>query len=699
MKSLIAPLLLCGILCLAACSSGSAKLQGTDATALDSVQPVELPQNMLAEIPALAELPTIERGFSEVPADFIRKGAEIATPGSRENAITLGDSLIMGPDWDPAATPPKLELSWGIYGFHLPGFARQGVVDLQWGNSPASADAYVGLTDYGSDRWIWRRASELDKFEFGSLDGYFSGLDTIYCCVLLTGSGSFELNSLRLGGNFAPTASFTVNQDTGQYMFTTGFDGSASSDVDGSIAEYHWSFEDPVYFTPGDLGPTPNHYYDHVGSFTCTLRVVDNEGGTGEATATITVTGEPGNLSPTADIFAFPTGGVLPQAINFDASGSMDQDQGILSYRWDLDDDGYHEVQTNLPFAYREFITAGTFTVSLMVIDFFGASGTATTQVTIDPVTGENPPSAELGIDYYCLQTGSMRNLDTSGLLDPDNDIIKYEWDFEGDGSFDYDLGLFPGGEITYTLPGMFTPTVRITDSGGRQATASLAVLASNGVDPQETEPNDAVAEADSLGGLLNYAMHIRDWVGELGGSDTIDWYVIDCDRETDASFWVDFNSLVVDLGIALYDDGDFLAPLIDADLGGDREYIHFHLPAAGTYYLKVFVPQGAVETGPGSYKLTCLENHPPNAVLSGAPDNGAAPLLVSLDASLSSDDEDGLSVSFDYDLNGDGFFEATFENSTINTTLITPGVYALAVSVTDSLGETDVAYKVITVF
>ena len=152
MKSLIAPLLLCGILWLAACSSGPAKLQGTDTTALGSFQPLELPQNMLAEIPSLAELPSIERGFSEVPADFIRKGAEIATPGSRENAITLGDDLIMGPDWDPAATPPKLELSWGIYGFHLPGFARQGVVDLQWGNSPASADAYVGLTDYGSDR-------------------------------------------------------------------------------------------------------------------------------------------------------------------------------------------------------------------------------------------------------------------------------------------------------------------------------------------------------------------------------------------------------------------------------------------------------------------------------------------------------------------------------------------------------------------
>ncbi|MCB1186402.1 hypothetical protein KDL29_04465 [bacterium] len=692
-------LLLAGCLfCLAACSSGAANLQEKAATPERQSGPVELPQDLLAQLPAPAELPAVGRSFSDTPADYIRKGAEIITPGSRENAIVFGDSLLMAPDWDPAANPPKLDVSWGIYGYHLPGFAREAQVDLQWGVRPDSGEYYVGITDYGSGRWKWQLGNDDDHFDFGSLDGYFSNFDAIYCCVLLTGSGSFELTRVRLGGNFAPTASFTVAQDSGQYFFTTGFDGSASSDLDGTIAEYHWSFEDPIYFTPGDLGPTPSHDYDHVGTFTCTLRVVDNEGGTGEATATINVTGEPGNLPPIADIVALPNGGPLPQAINFDAFNSMDPDGGIVNYRWDLDDDGFHELQTPVPFAYREFIEAGTFTVGVMVIDFFGESATATTDVTITPISGENPPTAELSIDYYCLQNGIIRYIDTSGLVDPDNDIVKYEWDFEGDGTFDYDLGLNPGGDITYTLPGEFTPTVRITDSGEREATASLKVIVSNGVDPQETEPNNAETEADSLGGFLNYAKHIRDWSASVGGSDTEDWYAIDADRATTASFWVDFSSATVDLSLALYHESDLVVPLIESIDNVDREYINFSLPAAGRYYLKVFVPGSAIETGPGAYKLTCLENHPPNAVLTGSPDTGFAPVLVMLDASLSSDDEDGLSVIYDYDLDGDGFFEATFENSTINTTLNSPGFYTLAVRVTDSLGETGIAYKFITV-
>src|SRR5690606_33466968 len=157
-------------------------------------------------------------------------------------------------------------------------------------------------------------------------------------------------------------------------------------------------------------------------------------------------------------------------------------------------------------------------------------------------------------------------------------------------------------------------------------------------------------------------------------------------------------SSLQVDVALELYTEDDLVTPLAAADAGLDREYINFSLPAAGRYYLKVFVSPFAIETGPGSYKLTCLENHPPNAVLIGVPNNGTAPLNVSLDASMSSDDEDGLSISFDYDLDGDGFFETTFENSTINTTLNSPGVYTLAVRVTDSLGETDIDYKIITV-
>ena len=699
MKPTIMLVLFCSIMICAACSAGKSANTAASLEVAASQTPVaqQLSSAFEAGLPMLSELPAVERSASAGMADYFRKGSELATPGDKANAITLGDSLIMGPNWDPAAQPPSLETSWGIYGYHLPGYDRAPQLDLSWASRPDASQYYVAVSDFGSNRWRWLLGNETDSFDFGSLDGYFSNLDTIYFAVLLTGTGSFELSQLRLGGNFAPTASFTVNQDSGQYMFITGFDGSASSDPDGSIAEYHWSFEDPVYFNPGDLGPTPSHKYDHVGTFTCTLRVVDNEGDTGEATATINVTGEPGNQAPTAVIFADKTGGPLPQGINFDAFGCTDPDDIVSAYRWDLDGDGYYEFQSAIPVAYAEYTKAGSYTVGLMAIDFFGAWDKGTTEITITPITGENPPTAALSVDYYCLLNGVNRIIDTSGVTDPDNDIVKYEWDFEGDGTFDYDNGLYSGGDITYTLPGSFTPAIRVTDSGGRQATASLQVIVSNGTDPQESEPNGSTGSANSLGGFLNYAKYISDWGGELGGSDTADWYEISCDRETDASFWVDFSSLVVDLGIALYSAEDLLAPLVDADFGGDREYFHYHIPAPGTYYLKVFVPQGAVETGPGSYMLTAIENHLPVADLQGSPTVGFIPFDINFDATGSTD-ADGSIVNYDYDLDGDGSFEIldTFDPNYVGT-INQLGTFNVAVRVWDELGESSIAFLSVT--
>ena len=63
-------LLLAGCLfCLAACSSGAANLQEKAATPERQSGPVELPQDLLAQLPAPAELPAVGRSFSDTPAD------------------------------------------------------------------------------------------------------------------------------------------------------------------------------------------------------------------------------------------------------------------------------------------------------------------------------------------------------------------------------------------------------------------------------------------------------------------------------------------------------------------------------------------------------------------------------------------------------------------------------------------------------
>jgi PKD repeat protein len=85
--------------------------------------------------------------------------------------------------------------------------------------------------------------------------------------------------------NQDPTAAFA---STCTYLACT-FDGSGSSDPDGSVVSYAWDFGDGTTAT----GATPDHTYPAAGGYPVTLVVTDNSGGTGSITQTVTVTAAP----------------------------------------------------------------------------------------------------------------------------------------------------------------------------------------------------------------------------------------------------------------------------------------------------------------------------------------------------------------------------------------------------------------------
>jgi hypothetical protein len=64
------------------------------------------------------------------------------------------------------------------------------------------------------------------------------------------------------------------------------FDGSGSYDPDGTISSYDWDFGDGKTGT----GMIVNHKYRKAGTYVVTLTVTDNDGGTGQDTATVTIT-------------------------------------------------------------------------------------------------------------------------------------------------------------------------------------------------------------------------------------------------------------------------------------------------------------------------------------------------------------------------------------------------------------------------
>jgi YD repeat-containing protein len=69
--------------------------------------------------------------------------------------------------------------------------------------------------------------------------------------------------------------------------------------------------------------------------------------------------------------------------------------------------------------------------------------------------------------------------LDAGGSSDPDGTIVKYEWDLDGNGTFEKSTGATSSLTRSYPNPGGFTVGVRITDNDGatRTTTQSLTVL------------------------------------------------------------------------------------------------------------------------------------------------------------------------------------------------------------------------------
>ncbi len=117
---------------------------------------------------------------------------------------------------------------------------------------------------------------------------------------------SRTVNVTGVGGtpNNPPTASFTHTTNG----LTASFDGTGSTDTDGTITSYAWTFGDGATAT----GATASRTYAVAGTYSVQLKVTDNDGATGTSTRSVTVTTAGGPLA--SDTFTRTVGGGLGSA-------------------------------------------------------------------------------------------------------------------------------------------------------------------------------------------------------------------------------------------------------------------------------------------------------------------------------------------------------------------------------------------------
>ncbi len=118
--------------------------------------------------------------------------------------------------------------------------------------------------------------------------------------------------------NLPPTASFQFSPTGGAAPLLVLFDGSASTDPDGSNLSYTWDFGDG---SDTGSGKTPTHMFAAAGTFTVRLTVTDSPGLSASTTQAITVTAGGGVgdviVSGRATYDRVPFSSVLSSGLNY----------------------------------------------------------------------------------------------------------------------------------------------------------------------------------------------------------------------------------------------------------------------------------------------------------------------------------------------------------------------------------------------
>lgn len=185
-----------------------------------------------------------------------------------------------------------------------------------------------------------------------------------------------------------------------------------------------------------------------------------------------------GNQPPLAYIQCNPSAGPAPLAVQFDASVSSDPDGALVTYSWDLNDDGLFELQLDEPELEHTFLQTGPHEVTVKVTDDDGAS--ASYFVTITVHSAVELPEAMVSPQLTSGNVPFVASFDASGSQPSSSlngEIVLYEWDFNDDGSFDSQSSA-PTASYAYAVTGDFAVTLRVTDDLGLQASAHCFVQA-----------------------------------------------------------------------------------------------------------------------------------------------------------------------------------------------------------------------------
>jgi PKD repeat protein len=315
----------------------------------------------------------------------------------------------------------------------------------------------------------------------------------------------------------APIASdFTASPPSGNAPLSVTFTPTPTTNA--AINRFEWDLDGDAKIDISDtVGRNQTRLYNIPGTYAVSLKITDSQNRTDTRIKNIIV----GNAAPLATAQASPSNGQVPLSVNFTVTAT-DSD-GIQTVEWDFDGDGTFERSlTSAGTTNYTYTQVGTFNPKVRVTDRLGAAtlvsvpsmqvraapiGSPQATLSVSPASGAAPLNASLSATFSDPQRRAAKS---------------FEWDFDGDGTFDANTTLTPNATHSYPSAGTFYPKVRITLTDGTQTqdvkplTVTSTVKLSLTGDTLDPLANQTIGIKTELSATTRASLRIETAVGTL---------------------------------------------------------------------------------------------------------------------------------------------------------------------------------------
>ena len=234
-----------------------------------------------------------------IRAGSVTHGSDMNQRFQRLSFTQGAGALTISAPADRNAAPPGHYLLFILDGNDVPSVAAIVQLGSSSGSAPPSSITLTtsGRTDatkqYMTLNWNGATGANVDVYRNGALigvqvnDGHYTnsrslpGSPSYTYQVCQTGTTICSNQStVTFGSNAPPTANFSFSCTRLTCALT-----DHSTDTDGSIAAWSWTFGDGT----GSTTRSPSHTYAAAGTYTVRLSVTDNAGAAGQTSAAVTV--------------------------------------------------------------------------------------------------------------------------------------------------------------------------------------------------------------------------------------------------------------------------------------------------------------------------------------------------------------------------------------------------------------------------